>query len=94
MVLNPMQQGISTLPTTSTIQSFAEVRMLANGRRSHMTHASYGLTHSPLQLTDIFMSQPTSSHRQARFHKGQDLRRKPYTLFRIRIDAQPVLLRR
>jgi sugar lactone lactonase YvrE len=33
-------------------------------------------------------------HRQARFHKGRDLRRKPYVLFRIRIDAQPVLLRR
>jgi sugar lactone lactonase YvrE len=33
-------------------------------------------------------------HRQARFHKGRDLRRKPYALFRIRIDAQPVLLRR
>lgn len=33
-------------------------------------------------------------HRQARFHKGHDLRRKPYTLFRIRIEAQPVLLRR
>ena len=33
-------------------------------------------------------------HRQARFHKGQDLRRKPYALFRVRIDAQPVLLRR
>jgi sugar lactone lactonase YvrE len=32
-------------------------------------------------------------HRQARFHKGQDLRRKPYSLFRVRIDAQPVLLR-
>jgi sugar lactone lactonase YvrE len=32
-------------------------------------------------------------HRQARFHKGRDLRRKPYTLFRVRIDAQPVLLR-
>jgi len=32
-------------------------------------------------------------HRQARFHKGRDLRRKPYTLFRIRIDAEPVLLR-
>jgi sugar lactone lactonase YvrE len=31
-------------------------------------------------------------HRQARFHKGRDLRRKPYVLFRIRIDAQPVLL--
>jgi sugar lactone lactonase YvrE len=32
-------------------------------------------------------------HRQARYHKGHDLRRKPYTLFRIRLDAQPVLLR-
>jgi sugar lactone lactonase YvrE len=32
-------------------------------------------------------------HRQARFHKGQDLRRKPYALFSVRIDAQPVLLR-
>jgi sugar lactone lactonase YvrE len=33
-------------------------------------------------------------HRQARFNKeGRDLRRKPYTLFRIRVDAQPVLLR-
>jgi len=27
-------------------------------------------------------------HRQARFNKGRGLRRKPYTLFRIRIDAQ------
>jgi sugar lactone lactonase YvrE len=32
-------------------------------------------------------------HRQARYQKGHDLRRKPYTLFRIRIDASPVLLR-
>jgi sugar lactone lactonase YvrE len=32
-------------------------------------------------------------HRQARYHNGQDLRQKPYTLFRIHIDAQPVLLR-
>ena len=32
-------------------------------------------------------------HRQARYQKGIDLRRKPYTLFRIKIDAKPVLLR-
>jgi sugar lactone lactonase YvrE len=32
-------------------------------------------------------------HRQARYHNGHDLRRKPYTLFRVRINAQPVLLR-
>lgn len=33
-------------------------------------------------------------HRQARYHNGRDLRRKPYTLFRVRVDAQPVLLDR
>jgi sugar lactone lactonase YvrE len=32
-------------------------------------------------------------HRQARFHNGRDMRRKPYMLFRIKVDAQPVLLR-
>src|ERR1700678_4518128 len=32
-------------------------------------------------------------HRQARFHDGEDERQKPYTLFRIRIDAGPVLLK-
>jgi len=32
-------------------------------------------------------------HPQARYHGGQDERQKPYSLFRVRIDAQPVLLR-
>lgn len=32
-------------------------------------------------------------HRQARYQGGQDLRRKPYALFRVRIDAGPVRLR-
>lgn len=32
-------------------------------------------------------------HRQPNFHNGKDLREKPYTLFRTRIDAQPVLLK-
>jgi sugar lactone lactonase YvrE len=32
-------------------------------------------------------------HRQPRYHNGQDLRQKPYSLLRVRIDAQPVLLR-
>lgn len=32
-------------------------------------------------------------HRQARYHNGQDLRQKPYSLFRTRIDAEPVLLK-
>jgi sugar lactone lactonase YvrE len=32
-------------------------------------------------------------HRQARFHDGRDLRRKPYALFRIPVNAHPVMLR-
>jgi sugar lactone lactonase YvrE len=32
-------------------------------------------------------------HRQARFHNGRDMRKKPYTLFRINVNAKPVLLR-
>jgi sugar lactone lactonase YvrE len=32
-------------------------------------------------------------HRQARFHNGRDMRKKPYTLFRIKVNAKPVLLR-
>ena len=32
-------------------------------------------------------------HRQAQFHEGKDLRVKPYSLFRIKIDAGPVVLK-
>lgn len=32
-------------------------------------------------------------HRQAGFHEGKDLRQKPYMLFRVRIDAGPVMLK-
>jgi len=32
-------------------------------------------------------------HRQAKYHGGKDMRRKPYVLFRVKIDAAPVLLR-
>jgi hypothetical protein len=32
-------------------------------------------------------------YRQARYQRGQDVRRKPYALFRTPIDAGPVRLR-
>ena len=32
-------------------------------------------------------------HRMPRFHEGRDLRQKPYVLFRVKVDAQPVLLK-
>ncbi|SHH41333.1 L-dopachrome tautomerase-related protein [Bradyrhizobium erythrophlei] len=33
-------------------------------------------------------------HRSAQFNEGKDLRQKPYALFRIKIDAGPVLLKK
>ena len=60
------------------------------------------LTHDPRLFWPDTLSLATDGylyvtanqlHRQARFHKGKDLRRKPYSLFRIRVDAQPALLR-
>jgi hypothetical protein len=33
-------------------------------------------------------------HRQKQFYEGKDLRQKPYALFRVRVDAGAVLLRR
>jgi len=33
-------------------------------------------------------------HRQKQFHGGKDQREKPYALFRVKVDAGPVLLRR
>ncbi len=32
-------------------------------------------------------------HRQAKFHKGKDRREKPYGLFRIKVEADPVALK-
>ena len=32
-------------------------------------------------------------HRQPSFHNGNDLREKPYSLFRVAVDAQPVMLK-
>ena len=32
-------------------------------------------------------------HRQPKFHRGEDLRVKPYTLWRVKVDAGPVMLK-
>jgi sugar lactone lactonase YvrE len=60
------------------------------------------LVHDPRLLWPDTMSVATDGHlyvtanqlhRQPQYQRGQDLRRKPYALFRVRIDAGPVLLR-
>jgi len=71
-----------------------------------LRRSSYGewetITHDPHLLWPDTLSLATDGylyitanqlHRQARFHRGQDLRKKPYTLFRIQTGAKPVLLK-
>lgn len=60
------------------------------------------VAHDPRMLWPDTMSVATDGylyftanqlHRQAKYQNGQDLRQKPYSLFRVKIDAGPVLLR-
>ena len=60
------------------------------------------IAHDPRILWPDTLSVATDGHlyftanqfqRQAQFHDGKDLRQKPYTLFRIKIDAGPVSLK-
>jgi sugar lactone lactonase YvrE len=73
----------------------AILRRRAGGEWETVTHDPRLLWPDTLSLaTDRYLYVTANQlHRQARYHRGRDLRRKPYTLFRIRIDSQPVLLR-
>ena len=72
----------------------------------HRWNPNTGLTetiaHDPRILWPDTMSVATDGylyftsnqlHRQPTMHNGQDLRQRPYQLFRIKIDQQPVLLK-
>jgi sugar lactone lactonase YvrE len=73
----------------------AILRRLPEGEWETVVHDPRLLWPDTLSLaTDGYLYVTANQlHRQARFHNGQDLRHKPYTLFRININAQPVLLR-
>ncbi len=60
------------------------------------------IAHDPRMMWPDTMSLATDGylyftsnqlHRQKKYQGGKDLRQKPYTLFRVRVDAQPVLLK-
>lgn len=60
------------------------------------------IVYSPLALWPDTMSVAADGylyftsnqlHRQARYHNGKDLRQKPYSVFRVKIDAPPISLR-
>jgi len=70
-------------------------RRLANGMIETLVHDPRVLWPDTLSVAQngYLYFTVNQLHRQPRFHRGRDLRQKPYTLFRTRIEAQPVLLR-
>jgi len=73
----------------------AILRRVPDGKWETVVHDPSLLWPDTLSLaTDGYLYVTANQlHRQARFNKeGRDLRRKPYTLFRTKVDAQPVLL--
>ena len=74
----------------------AILRRGPDGKWETVVHDPHLLWPDTLSLaTDGYLYVTANQlHRQAKYNKeGRDLRRKPYTLFRIKVDAQPVLLR-
>jgi sugar lactone lactonase YvrE len=74
-----------------------------NGIRQRQTNGEWRtIVHDPRVLWPDTMSLAADGylyftanqlHRQAQFHEGKDLREKPYVLFRVKVDAGPVLLK-
>jgi sugar lactone lactonase YvrE len=72
----------------------AILRRSQNGEWETITHDARLLWPDTLSLaTDGYLYVTANQlHRQARFHDGRDMRKKPYTLFRVKVNAKPVLL--
>lgn len=72
----------------------AILRRLPDGSFETLVHDARVLWPDTLSVaSDGFLYFTANQlHRQARYHGGDDLRQKPYSLFRTRIDAGPVRL--
>jgi sugar lactone lactonase YvrE len=71
-------------------------RLTPDGRYETLVHDPRALWPDTLSLAaDGYLYFTANQlHRQARFQNGKDEREKPYALFRVKVDAGPVLLRR
>jgi sugar lactone lactonase YvrE len=67
-------------------------RRLPNGQIETLVHDPRVLWPDTLSLANDGYLYFTANqlHRQARYHNGQDLRVKPYSLMRVRVDAQQI----
>jgi len=72
----------------------AVLRLRTDGRWETVVHDPRLLWPDTLSVASNGYLYVTANqlHRQARYQQGQDLRRRPFSLFRVRIDAGPVLL--
>lgn len=73
----------------------AILRRLPNGMYETVVHDPRALWPDTLSLASNGYLYFTANqlHRQPNFHNGKDLRQKPYSVFRTRIDAKPVALK-
>lgn len=73
----------------------AILRRLPNGMYETVVHDSRVLWPDTLSLASDGYLYFTANqlHRQPNFHNGKDLRQKPYSVFRIKVDAKPVALK-
>ncbi len=91
--LKPTTRVAST-PVTMSATASGGAGATENGSSSRTIPGSCGSTRSPWRLTDRHLYFTANQlHRQPQFHEGRDQREKLYVLFRIRIDAGPVLLK-
>ncbi len=74
----------------------AILRRDSNGRYETLVYDNHLLWPDTLSLSDdgYLYFTVNQLERMARFHAGKDQRRKPYVLFRIKVEATPVRLRR
>jgi sugar lactone lactonase YvrE len=77
---------------TTNYEHNAIFRRRPDGWYESLAHAPYLLWPDTLALgSDRYLYVTVNQlHRGPRFHGGQDLRRRPYGLFRVRVDASPV----
>ena len=91
-VLNLTLVEIYTLLIMNIMPFFALDILTVSGRHWYVIQGCYG-RYISIRANDGYLYVTANQlHRQARFNKGKDLRVRPYTLFRILIDAQPVFI--
>jgi sugar lactone lactonase YvrE len=80
-----------TDPVTDSIHSFDP----KTGLTATLTHDPRLLWPDTMSLSDDGYLYVTANqlHRQPTMHNGQDLRVKPYQLFRMKVDGQPIRLK-